>query len=193
MKNLVAFTVLLLMSTVVFSQDQGTVDVAKTKSEINQLKVRNENHQYYIDLNTERYAFLEGRIGENQTRLSEIADSIEYAESINKELLEIKTETEDQKAIAKLEASRSELLSVRWLLKNERADLRHQVTKDQEEMAAISEDTDRRNRLMDENRKTIAQKEKAITSTESQIDQMQNKLSDLKSRLTQLRASVTAN
>ncbi|WP_028975246.1 hypothetical protein [Spirochaeta cellobiosiphila] len=191
MRNLVLILGIIgFVASLSFAQSTDTVDISNTQAQIDQLKVTNDNHQYYIDKNNNRKTELESRISSSESRLSEIEDSLAYAESINKELLDIMEQTPDKGALADMEKSRSELLSVRWLLRNEKKSLTAQVAKDKEEMASIDADNNRRNMLISQNNETITSLQEEISTTQTRLSEIEGKLTDLDSRLAQLREGM---
>ena len=72
------------------------------------LQNENKNHKTAIASNKERKAFLEDRAKTSETRLEKIEESLDYS-----------LETKDKEIKKRLEASRSELMNVIWILTNE--------------------------------------------------------------------------
>ena len=123
MKFKSVFILLIMLSVIsnLSAQDSvDYVDVKETNETIARLQRRNESHKLTIASNNERKSFLEKRIQTSTSRLEKIEGNLSYAQETNRELNELNRETRDAETKERLEASRSELMSVIWILTTEK-------------------------------------------------------------------------
>lgn len=189
-------TLLLVLLMPLFSvaaQETEYVDVKETNELIARLQRENENHNTKITANNERKAFLENRISTSETRMAKIEENLAYAAETNLELNEISRETRDRETLDRLEASRSELKSVMWILRTEQNHLADQTESDKDEVAFLARDTERREGIIVKNDEDIAFLQKAVSDTESKISEVSSKLDEIIGRLDSLRDEVTTD
>lgn len=194
-RSICIIVVLLLSSlTLISAQDRDDlVDVKETNKKIASLQIANENHTKIIGENRERKSALEDRIRVSESRLAEIAESLDYTREANLELNALYDETRDKETKKRLEASRAEILSVMWILKTEREFLSKRVKKDTKEIEFLTRDTARRESLIVKNEEEIAQLQQAVSNTEARISEVSNQIDSVINKLDGLREEVTVD
>ena len=103
--------------------DFNYVDIKKTNDHITFLETENENHTNTIAANNERKAFLENRIQESEARLVKIQENMDYTVQTNLDLNNLYRESKDRATKERLDQYRDDLISVVYLLKEERIQL----------------------------------------------------------------------
>ena len=192
----ICIIIVLLLSTVtlISAQDRDDlVDVKETNKKIASLQIANENHTTIIGENRERKSALEDRIRVSESRLAEIAESLDYTREANLELNALYDETRDKETKKRLEASRAEILSVMWILKTEREFLSKRVKKDTKEIEFLTRDTARRESLIVKNEEEIARLQQAVSNTEARISEVSSQIDSVINKLDGLREEVTVD
>ncbi len=156
-KSIFLITVLLFVCSIFSAAAQEAeefnyVDIKKTNDRIAFLETENINHADTIAANDERKAFLEDRIQKSETRLGKIQENIDYTTQTNLELNNLYRESKDRATKKRLDQYRDELVSVVYLLSEERTFLTKQVKEDKEEVAFLTKDSARRERLIEKNK-----------------------------------------
>lgn len=192
MKNLLSlilFTVILTVCLTAEEEKPDYVDVDTAKNMIVSLEREIEYHEIKISENESDLTALESAIEERSARLNQIeSDLISTRESI-KELNVLLKETEDRKTREEIEKTRSEILSVMWILDNERENLiaRNQVDGDQ--VLFLQEDTERRRSVISSKQAEIPLLEESVKMTESKISEISSRLDAINSSLSEIRNS----
>jgi len=185
---------LILISAISYLSAQDSVDyvdVKETNETIARLERRNENHKMIIASNNDRKSFLENRIQTSTARLEKIEENLSYAQETNRELNELNRETRDEETRDRLESSRSELMSVIWILTTEKDKLTSQTAEDKDEVEFLTYDTSRRETIVERNNEKIGPLRESVTKTESKISEISSKLDTIIGRLDGLREEVT--
>lgn len=190
--TLLSILILMLFPfTLLMAQESAEyVDVKQTNELIARLERANENHRTTITSNNERKSFLENRVQTSESRIAKIGENLDYARETNLELNELNRETKDQDTKDRLESSRSELMSVIWLLSTEYDSLTEQTVNDKDEIDFLTSDTARREGIIQNNETDISALREAVSSTESKISEISSKLEDIIGRLDGLREEM---
>jgi chromosome segregation ATPase len=194
-RSIVVIVVFLLSSLTLISAQERVdyVDVKETNKRIASLEIANENHEKIIAENRERKAALEDRIDVSERRVAEIEESLDYTREANLELNALYGETRDRETKKKLEASRAEILSVMWILNNEKDFLTDRMKKDAKEIEFLTRDSARRESLIVKNEEEITELQQAVASTEARISEVSNQINSVIDRLDGLRDEVTVD
>ena len=173
------------------AEEFNYVDIKKTNNRIAFLETENVNHSDTIAANTERKAFLEDRIQKSETRVEKINENIDYTTQTNLDLNNLYRESKDRATKKRLDQYRDELVSVVFLLSEERKFLEDQTKSDKEEVAFLTRDSARRERLIEKNKAEIEKSKQDIAKTESKNSEISSKLDSIKSQIDNFRGEVT--
>ena len=190
---------LLIMFTAAFiftaaaqeGDDFNYVDIKKANNRIEFLETENVNHTDTIAANGERKAFLEDRISKSETRMEKIKENIDYTTKTNLELNDLYRESKDRQTKVRLDSYRDELISVVFLLSEERKFLKKQTKEDKEEVDFLTKDSARRERLIEKNKEEIAGLKNDISRTESKNSEISSKLDSIKNQIENFRGEFT--
>ena len=94
--------------------------------------------------------------------MAKIQENIDYTTQTNLELNNLYRESKDRATKKRLDQYRDELVSVVYLLSEERTFLTKQVKEDKEEVAFLTKDSARRERLIEKNKEEIEQAKQDI-------------------------------
>lgn len=166
-----------------------TVDIIETTEDIELLVLENAEHENQISENYERMSFLKSRISESESRVVEVDESIEYANVINLELNQIRSQTNDRAGKSKIDKSRQELVYLLWKLRDEKDFLTFQTDSDVQEVEDIIGDNERRQSLIEINEEEILWMELSIEYTQELLNGLEIKLDNLKLQLNKINSS----
>ena len=191
--KIISILLIFIMSAASLMAQDSTeyVDVKDANESIARMERANDNHTLTIAANNERKSFLENRIQTSNTRLGKIQENLDYALETNMELNELNRETKDKETKERLEASRSELMSVIWILTTEQTNLTEQTAEDEEEVLFLTNDTSRREIIITRNDEKIAPLKQSVSATEAKISEISSKLDNIIGQLDSLREEVT--
>lgn len=180
--------ILFILSCLYAQQDNSSfVDVAEVNEVILSLNRNNEVQRDEISKNTEKVAELESRIGARNSRLEEIEADLASSRESNRELNDLYRDTADLKTRNEIESCRAELLSILWLLTNEKESLTDLNKSDKNEIVLLNKDIERRERILVRNSEETAVLEQSVQFTEAKINEISLTLKDISSSLSELR------
>ena len=189
---LMIFTAACIVTAVAQEGDNfNYVDINKANSRIAFLETENVNHTDTIASNDERKAFLENRISKSETRQEKIKENIEYTTKTNLELNDLYRESKDRKTKDRLDEYREELVSVVYLLSEERKALEKQTKEDKKEVEFLTKDSARRERLIEKNKGEIEQLKNDISRTEAKNSEISTKLDSIMNQIEGFRGEFT--
>lgn len=186
------YLLILILPALVWSQqgESSFVDVDSTNARIAFLEREIETHESAINANDREKEELERLLGQRTDRLTKVESDISSSSESNLELNILYKETKDSKAKEQIEKTRSELLSVMWLLNNEKENLISQIGIDQNRVRFLIDDTERREKIIAEKRVEIPTLEKSVSATENKINEVYSKLDEISSTLAEIRSET---
>ena len=197
MKLKLVFLSVLFITVFIFTaaaqegDDFNYVDIKKANNRISFLETENINHTDTIAANDDRKAFLEDRLSKSETRQEKIKENIDYTTKTNLELNDLYRESKDRKTKDRLDEYREELISVVFLLSEERKALQKQSREDKEEVEFLTKDSARREKLIEKNKEEIAGLKNDITRTEAKNNEISSKLDSIKNQIEGFRGEFT--
>lgn len=189
MKNLISVILITMIPLCIWADEEkaGFVDVNATNELIASIKRDIEIHEVEIGGNERERAQLEEEIIQRETRLESIERDLTTSKESNRELNELYKVTEDRKAKEEIENTRSELLSILWILNNEKEDLIALNLIDRERIDFLKSDTERRKSIIASKREEIPSLEESVKISENKINEIYSRLNEISSSLSEIR------
>ena len=196
MKIRIVSTIFLIGVSLCVFAAQGSenyVDVQEVNVDIELLNRVNVNHTNKISENRIIISELENHILVRNERLSVIEENLVFVKESNLELNNMFSETNDQKTKDKITKCRSEILSILWLLDNEKKLLIDQNIQNDSKKNALANDIVRRETLIELNLLKISKLDENLSVTESRILAISTTIDEIDSRLLELRKDTEQN